>query len=861
YGIEVPPSVFFSHPTLAQLTDYLVAQHAAAVQALYQQNPSKNAEARINKVGVGGDRIEARTQLQLQGHVRLAPAPPSRAGAPEPIAIIGMSGRFPKARTVEDMWQILAEGEDAVEEIPFDRFDWRKYYGDPLKEMGKIDCKWGGFVPEAGEFDPLFFEISPREAELMDPRQRLLLMEAWKALETAGYGPIQLGSNKIGTFVGAEQGDYQLLARASGSITSNHDGILASRLAYFLNMRGPAMAINTACSSGLVALHQACLSLRNGECDTALAAGVNLMLTPQSYVGMSQAGMLSKDGQCHVFDRNANGMVPGEAVAVVVLKRLSQAQADGDPIKAVIRGSGVNYDGKTNGITAPSGASQSSLLREVYDRYQVKPDEIEYIVTHGTGTRLGDPIEINALSDAFRAYTQDRGFCALTSSKTNFGHTLAASGLVSLIGLVESLRHGSIPPSLHCEEESDYIDWRASPFYVNKARKPWPEKADGSNRLGAVSAFGMSGTNAHVVVESYRSAPEDTFTLPCSLLVLSAKTEAALRARVADLIALLEKQDQSVPDLWAMSHTLLCGRQHFDHRCAVVIEDRKTALYALRHVGGGERLPNQFQGTVARNFAGQTALQGYGEELLIRCDTLLGDPVKYRETLCALAELYCQGYDLTWHNLHASTCPRRMSLPTYPFAKERYWIETAAAGDLSGLSVGGGLPVELHRDATDSSAVRFTTRLGGDTAWLRTANGVGVVPESWHLDVARAAVAASLNGAGEAAVRLEQVEWLVPVMVGAGGLDLHVEVFAGEDGGREYEISSGGMGQDRVIHSRGYAFVGAAGDEARVAGDAGGSVGTLLARRVWEAGEAGDVAASWSGPHFVVLCGGDEDRA
>ncbi len=305
-------------------------------------------------------------------------------------------------------------------------------------------------------------------------------------------------------------------------------------------------------------------------------------------------------------------------------------------------------------------------------------------MTHGTGTRLGDPIEVNALCDAFKGSVQQPGSCALTSSKTNLGHALAASGLVSLIGLVQSLCHKIIPASLHCEEESDYIDWLASPFYVNKARRPWLEKPDGRSRLGAVSAFGMSGTNAHVVVESYRPPSEDSFTAPCYLLVLSAKTEAALRARVADLVVLLETADQPDPNLWAMSHTLLCGRQHFGHRCAVVVEDRAAALYALRQVGGGERLPNQFQGTVARGFVGQTALQGYGEELLIRCDALLGDRIKYHDTLCALAELYCQGYHLDWERLYGALRPRRISLPTYPFARERYWVETPAQSTPNG---------------------------------------------------------------------------------------------------------------------------------------------------------------------------------
>jgi 3-oxoacyl-(acyl-carrier-protein) synthase/acyl carrier protein len=659
YGIELSPAMFFSYPTLEQFAAYLANAHGPVVEAFYQEEVPQPATS-------AGNVVPLTRRLPRR---RSRPA----AGVPEPIAIIGMSGRFPKARTVDDLWVILARGEDAVEEIPAERFDWRDYYS-PQQEPGKTVCKWSGVVPGVDEFDPLFFEISPREAEMMDPRQRLLLMESWRALEDAGYGSAQFEDGKVGMFVGVEQGDYQLLTGRSGGIIGNHDGILAARLAYFLNLHGPTMAINTACSSALVALHQACSSLRTGECDTALAAGVNLLLTPQIYIGASQVGMLSKEGKCYAFNRRANGTVPGEAVAVVVLKRLSRAQAEGDPIRAVIRGSGINYDGKTNGITAPSGASQTSLFKEVYDRYRVTPEEIEYIVTHGTGTKLGDPVEVNALYDAFKSYTDRQGFCALTSNKTNFGHTFAASGLVSLIGLVQALRHETIPASLHCEELNDYINWEASPFYVNRSKKFWA-KPEGRSRQGAVSAFGMSGTNAHVVVEGYSSEAETLLTLPpYFLLALSAKTEAALQEKIGDMVGVLEKKGWSSQDLLKMSYTLMCGRQHFNHRCAIVVRDGADAAYVWRQRGGPEQPPNLFQGKVPRNFVGQVAIQHYAEELLARSVASPSNIAKCREALHALADLYCQGYKPAWERLYGDVKPHRISLPTYPFAKERYWI-------------------------------------------------------------------------------------------------------------------------------------------------------------------------------------------
>ena len=438
------------------------------------------------------------------------------------------------------------------------------------------------------------------------------------------------------------------------------------------------MAINTACSSGLVAVHQACLSLKAGECDTAIAGSVNLLLTPYGYVGMSQAGMLSPDGKCYAFDRRANGMVPGEAVVAVVLKRLREAEAEGDPIYAVIRGSGINYDGKTNGITAPSGASQAGLLREIYRRAGVSAREIEYIVTHGTGTQLGDPIEINALNEVFREATEEVGFCALTSTKTNFGHTLAPSGIVSLVSLVQAMRHEQIPASLHCEKENDYIEWEKSAFYVNKSSRRWGSEGR-KKRLGGVSAFGMSGTNAHVVVESYdaEGREKESEPLPSYLLALSAKSEAALAERVEELRRVLEAEEWESGRLRAMSYTLLCGRQHFEHRCALVARDREQAVEGCLRIGSREKLPNLFRGRVGREFRGAKAIEQYGEQLLRQGEALRKDRQAYQEALYALADLYCQGYELSWERLYGEPRPKRLSLPTYPFARESYWIENA----------------------------------------------------------------------------------------------------------------------------------------------------------------------------------------
>ncbi|MEB3232988.1 MAG: SDR family NAD(P)-dependent oxidoreductase, partial [Leptolyngbyaceae bacterium] len=593
----------------------------------------------------------------------------------EPIAIIGMSGRFPQAYDIEQMWAILAEGRCAVEEIPAHYFDWHQYYGDPRQDSTKTNGKWCATIPGVAEFDPLFFQISPREAPNIDPRQRHLLQESWNALENAGYGPDQISSQKIGTFVGAEEGDYCQRVK-DGNITSNHSGILAARLAYFLNLKGPTMAINTACSSALVATHQACLSLRQGECDAAIAAGVNLMLTPYGYVGMAQAGMLSDDGHCYAFDQQANGLVPGEAVVVVVLKRLSRALADGDPIHALIPASGVNYDGKTNGITAPNGVSQTELVREVQQRAQVSPQDIDYIVTHGTGTKLGDPVEANALRDVFKG--SDRP-CAITSSKTNFGHTFAASGLVSLVNVVQALRHQTIPKSLNFSQQNSFITWEDSPLYVNTANQPWPVQP-GQKRLGAVSSFGMSGTNAHMLIQDYQPSPKQPQTdPPYSLLVLSAKTEESLRQRVTAMVEFLQTGLTKEITLTDIGYTLFAGRHHCQYRLAIVVQDLADALYTWTQFGQPDQKPNVFQGKVPTEFRGQTVTQNYINQLVQTlaptANSPADDPTTYQETLFGLADFYCQGYDIPWSQLYGDQPPKRIHLPGYPFARQTFWLD------------------------------------------------------------------------------------------------------------------------------------------------------------------------------------------
>ncbi|EKU96420.1 KR domain-containig protein [Leptolyngbya sp. PCC 7375] len=801
FDIEITPALFFGHSTLNQLCQYFMDEHHQAVHGFYAQAPQTEV-----KPQTPAHRL---TTAVVQTSVP-KPQPPDQSPE-EPIAIIGMSGRFPQARNIDTLWEILATGRDAIEEVPTERFDWRQYYGDPQADSRKTNGKWGGFIPGVAEFDPLFFEISPREAEAMDPRQRLLLQEAWNALEDAGCGPRQLQNHKVGLFVGAEEGDYVFLA-GDGQITANHNGILASRLAYFLDLRGPAMAINTACSSGLVAAHQACVSLRGGECDMALVAGVNLLLTPAGLVAMGQAGMLSDDGKCFVFDRRANGMTPGEAVVAMVLKPLAKAEADGDPIYGTIRASGVNYDGKTNGITAPSGVAQTELLRDVYSKAHIRPGDVDYIVTHGTGTKLGDPVEINALYEAFKGTSENRGHCALTSTKSNFGHTFAASGLLSAVSLIKAFQNDLIPASLHCHTENDYIRWDESPFFVNKTARPWPRHHT-RKRLGGVSAFGMSGTNAHMVCEEYREPPyAPSQVSPYHLLVLSAKTSVALKARVRSLIQVLQMEATAKAGLDRIGCTLWEGRHHFRCRLAVVVADYDDAVAAWTAALNESPHPQVFQGLVPPDFKGQKVIRKHAEDLMGQCRVRTIED--YRDALRALADYYCQGYQLDGAFLWGIPLPPRLHLPTYPFERHHYWVSDSSQGSTSPVrptvrSTVHQLHPLVHCNTSNFSQQQFRSMFTGQEPFLadHVVHGQTVLPGVGILEMARFAIAQSVDGQArqsgyQSGYQLKNVVWLRPVVVPTGGLAVELGLTE-QDDGIEFECRTDTGETMPLIHATG----------------------------------------------------------
>jgi len=492
----------------------------------------------------------------------------------EPIAIIGLSCRFPgNADDVQAFWRLLHEGVDAITSVPLVR--WKN--SDDLKLLEKTDTAFGGFLQNIDLFDPQFFGISPREAVSMDPQHRLLLEVSWEALENAGQTRERLMGTRSGVFIGITSNEYtrqfdlyDLNQLDAYFITGNVLNAVAGRLSYTLGLQGPSMAIDTACSSSLVAIHQACQSLRNGDCDLALTGGVNLILSPISTIALSQADLLAADGRCKTFDAAADGLGRGEGCGIIVLKRLKDAQADGDNILALIRGSAANQDGASSGLTVPNGVAQQHLIRQALENAKVAPSDVDYVEAHGTGTALGDPIEVIALASVLgEGRTQP---VMLGSVKTNVGHLESASGVTGLIKVVLALQHEEIPPHLHFKQPNPHIPWNELPVKVLTEPTPWPSGE--KRRIAGVSSFGLSGTNAHVVLEEapktdqVSEASADSVERPLHLLTLSAKTAAALK----QLAARYEKHLAAHPTLtWGdICFSANTGRSHFNHRLGVV---------------------------------------------------------------------------------------------------------------------------------------------------------------------------------------------------------------------------------------------------------------------------------------------------
>ncbi|AJQ95707.1 SDR family NAD(P)-dependent oxidoreductase [Gynuella sunshinyii] len=785
-------TLVFEHQTLNALADYFCRSHGEACRRWL----GETAVAATPQMSVSAPRTAT-----VQAVSR-----PQPVGYAEPIAIIGISGRYPQAADLEGFWDNLQHGRNSIAEVPAERWSMADFYvEDPetAAKQGRSYCKWGGFIDGYADFDPLFFGIAPLEARIMDPQERLFLECCWHACENAGYGRQRFASRHQGqvaviagiTKTGYELYGTELWRQGEAMLPRTSFSSVANRFSYFMNLRGPSLAVDTMCSSSLTAIHEGCEYLRRGDCEVAIAGGVNLYLHPASYISLCAVNMLSREGQCKSFGADGDGFVPGEGVGVVVLKPLTAAQADGDPIHGLIRASHINHGGKTNGYTVPNPNAQGELIAAALHKAGLKASELSYIEAHGTGTQLGDPIEITGLVQAFRGDTDDNGFCALGSAKSNIGHLEAAAGIAGLTKILLQMRHQQLVPSLNAETLNPNIDFARTPFVVQRQLTAWPrpQNARGEEipRIAGLSSFGAGGANAHLIIEEYQAPEthtETASTAPLAVL-LSARTEAELQARIRQLHDYL--QDHPETQLPHLAYTLQVGRDAMEQRLGLLVSSYEQLLGQLQALLNGESsLADCYRGQVRQ---GRATVSAFTEDEELREAV---DKWMQRGKFHKLLELWVQGLEIDWSQYWLGQPGlRTLELPVYPFSHERYWIvRESAEAPLQQTET--RLHPLLHRNTSSLLQQRYSSRFRGSEFFLNDhrVHGRAVLPGAAYLEMARAAAARALeldNPDQPRSLTLHNVVWLTPFFA-TGNDDIHIRLTAMSHEQLGFEVCSDG---------------------------------------------------------------------
>ncbi|WP_161964264.1 SDR family NAD(P)-dependent oxidoreductase [Chitinophaga flava] len=754
---RLPKTLFFEYQTLGELAEYFITSHGEKLLALAGAvSPSVVADTTVQRPVAKTD--NRNKQRFAAAKTLVNPIVPTTD-----IAIIGVSGRYPGAKNIHEFWENLKAGKDSITEIPEDRWEISDFYSEEKGKEGRSYSKWGGFIEGIDRFDPLFFNISPREAELMDPQERLFLQTVWETIEDAGYtremlqGPgsskIEL-AGKVGVYAGVMYDEYQLFG-VEESLKGNPMALwgttatIANRVSSFFNFHGPSMAVDTMCSSSLTAIHLACESIQNGNCDLAVAGGVNVSVHPNKYLMLSQGRFLSGKGRCESFGEGGEGYVPGEGVGAVLLKPLSKAVADGDHIYGVIKGTAVNHGGKTNGYTVPNPNAQSAVIREAIRKAGIKATDFSYIEAHGTGTSLGDPIEITGLTKAFEA--DSRQYCSIGSVKSNIGHCESAAGISGITKVLLQLKHQQLVPSLHAATLNPNIDFTVTPFRVQQVLEVWTT-TENRPRLAGVSSFGAGGSNAHIIIQEYTAQPKIVYTSPePAIIILSAMDTVRVKEQVVNLKHFLAAHPDA--NLYDIAYTLQIGREAMEERLALVVNDKEALLEKLNNYLAG-KTSDIFTGNIKKDKS-VFSLEGNAGKAYIE------SALKDKESR-SIAQLWVKGSNIDWTLLYDGYQPDKISLPTYPFAAERYWIPGRGKQDI--INNSSKLHPLLHRNSSNLKAQQFTSIYTGKELFLtdHKVREEKVLPGVAYLEMAREAGVQSIE---EKITQLKDVSWLSPIQV------------------------------------------------------------------------------------------------
>ncbi|MBF0695875.1 beta-ketoacyl synthase N-terminal-like domain-containing protein [Actinomyces bowdenii] len=752
---QLYPTLLFDHSTSAALAQHLESEYPLELSRIL-----RTATPDAVRSGEPVDSIEG------------GPAPLSepalsveQVASDDPIAIVGISGRYPGAASVDEFWDVLKSGADCVTEIPRDRWNWEEHFDSHPGTPGMSYSRWGGFLDRPDCFDPLFFSISPRDAARMDPQERLFLETAWSTLEDAGYSPRRVREElggQVGVFAGVMWSEYQLLGLEEARL-GNHQvagswfSSIPNRVSFVLGLGGPSLAVDTACSSSLQAVHLACQSIRSGECRAALAGGVNLSLHPTKYATLSELRMLSPTGRCHSFGEQADGYVPGEGVGCVLLRPLHEALQCRDQVLAVIRGSAAQHGGHSGGFSVPSAPSQAKLIREALVGSRTEPTTISAIEAHGTGTELGDPIEVRALTEVFGPGRQ-AGSCVLGSVKSNIGHLESASGIASLTKMVLSLGHGMHVPTLHAEPPNPHLDLARTPFRIVNRVESWQTASNQPRRAG-ISSFGAGGNNVHLVLEEHidqqpRASRPAMEPYPV-VIPLSARSEERLIVSASRLRNHLATHPGI--QLVDVALTMQRGRDSMEHRCALVVRSIQQLMELLPKTPDKAGTPNlQLTGSA-----------GIVDEL--------------PRTAADLVKRWTSGsqidWEQTWHPATSMQEARTVSLPTYPFLRRRCWVDQSLCEIPVPMPSPLSAPdVLLHRSELGTTARALVPV---NAPWLNdhSYKGHPLVPGTFILGILAAGARMITDEPGGAS-DLKRVTLLEPTRPTGPGQDLLLEMRA-----------------------------------------------------------------------------------
>lgn len=816
----LPSTLFFEVQTLRDLTDYLMKNKPEQAAALVEKHAAKEKKPAA---------AAEKPARKLFGAVRRegTEEPSSRpdAGQEEDghgwdIAVIGMAGRYPGAENTEEFWACIRDGKDCITPIPADRWNHDRYYDPDRTRTDRTYARWGGFVKDADCFDPLFFSISPAEAQVEDPQERLFLQCVYHAMEDAGYTRWDLSPeekwdlpDRVGVFVGVMYEEYQLYgaqAQARGDLytLNGSEASIANRVSYTFGFHGPSMSVDSMCSSSLSALHLACKSILAGDCGVAVAGGVNLSLHPNKFLMLGQSRFLSSRGRCEAFGEGGDGYVPGEGVGAVILKPYRSAVADGDHIYGVIRGSAVNHSGKTNGYTVPNPKAQTGVIRDAWQTAGINPRALSYIEAHGTGTALGDPIEMTGLTRAFETVTKDRQFAWIGSVKANIGHCESAAGVAGLTKVLLQMKHGQIAPSIHSIPQNPNIHFEDTPCRVPHELIPWqrPKLEEGDGvceypRIAAVSAFGAGGTNAHVVVEEAPALPAGSPAEPLPLFVLSARTEPQLRQKAAELAAWLEENRTAVDGgeirLCDIAYTLLAGREAMEVRAAWTADTADSLKRILSGIADGSGT-DCFVGKVSRHNAYQGPKDAQVEESAKAAAWMRDGQAG------TLAEQWVKGLIVDFTKVFAGKGYRRVSLPLYPFKQDRFWKPSQDAAQVAAASEQAAgtavLHPLLHRNVSGFGGVEYESEFRASDPLFadHQVAGTRTLPGVAALEMARAAYLDAAH-AGTVPVSLTDVLWAKPVTLPEDGKrKVLVTLSPRKDGTAEFSVCTEEAGNREV---------------------------------------------------------------